>query len=127
MNRVFAEYRDRLVNALPMDDHAFTTKLYNNKMFPGNLLSRIKSLPTESDKAYHFLENFIKPSINIDGTAEFEKLISVMKTSGYSHMKWLANEMESASERNSKGSYVCHNFIYVAIPVFEISQQKIER
>ena len=118
MNCVFAEYRDRLVNALPMDDQEFTTKLYSNNMLPGNLLSHIKSLPTESDKAYHFLENVIKTSFNIDGTAEFEKLISVMKTSGYSHMKWLANEMESASERNSKGSYVCRNFIYVAIPVF---------
>ena len=109
--KVYTKYMDKLVKALPMDDVTFTTKLSSSGILPVGVDSYIKSLPTQSNKADHFLKNVIKGSLDIGETAEFKKLISVMKTCEYPHIERLANKMKSDIEKESKGTYVCNNFM----------------
>ena len=93
--KVYMEYMDKLVKALPMDDITFTTQLAKHGILPHSVAAHIKSLPTQSDKADHFLKNVIKPSLDIDETSEFDNLLTVMTSCGYAHVERVANKMKS--------------------------------
>ena len=101
--KVYGMYMDKLVKVLPMDDITFTTKLAKYKILPDSVAAHIKSLPTQSDKADHFLKNVIKPSLDIDETSEFDNLLAVMESCGYSHIERLANKMKSDLDTESIG------------------------
>ena len=104
--KVYVKYMDKLVTVLPLDDVTFTTQLASNEILPDSVAAHIKSLGTQSDKADYYLKKVIKPALDINETAEFKKLITVMEKCGYSHVKTVANKMKSDLEKELKGTYV---------------------
>ena len=101
--KVYKAYMDKLVKALPMDDITFTTNLAKHGILPDGVAAHIKSLPTQSVKADYFLNNIIKPSLDIDETFEFENLLAIMARCGYSHVERMANKMKRDLDTESVG------------------------
>ena len=90
---VYEKYSEKLVECLPMEDCLFINKLSTHKLLPGNtgnLVKADKALPTQADKASHFLNYVIKPALRIDDTCSFDNLLSVMEHCDYIHVKNLA-------------------------------------
>ena len=129
--KVYKKYMDKLIKALPMNDIRFTTQLAGNGILPPGVASHIEALSTSPDKADHFLNNAIKTSLDIDETAEFNKLITVMEKCGYSHVERMANKMKSDLDKELKGTYVrtyvtavcMYVCMYVAYEIFNLTLQ----
>ena len=115
--KVYNKYREKLVKVLPMNDVTFLAKLTSNEILPDNVGAHIKSLslPTQSDKADYYLNNVIKESLDIDETAEFNKLITVMEKCGYSHVERMTTKMKSDLDKELKGTYVCNMLLYIYV------------
>ena len=118
--KVYMKHIENLVKALPMDDVKFITQLTSNGILPDSVAAHIESLPTQSDKADYYLKKVIKPALDINETAEFKKLITVMEKCGYSHVKTMANKMKSDLEKELKGTYVCNSCVCMYV-TYEIS------
>ena len=101
--KVYKENIDKLIKVLPMDDVTFTTQLTKHKILPDSVDAHDKSLSTQSDKADYYLKNVTKPSLDINETAEFEKLLTVMESCGYAHVERLASKMKSDIDNELKG------------------------
>ena len=101
--KVYMEYMDTLVKAMPMDDITFTTQLSKNGILPHSVAAHIKSLSTSFDKVDHFLKNVIKPSLDVDETYKLEKLLAVMGSCGYAHVEKLASIMKLDLDMESVG------------------------
>ena len=94
---VFQQFYCKLVDTLPMDDVRFIAKLYSERLLPGNVKNELKSQKTSADKAAHFLDNVIEPSVTSDGGSSFDKLLTVMEGSEYQHVKELAGQIRQKS------------------------------
>ena len=92
---VFQQFSCQLVDTLPMDDVRFITKLYSERLLPGNLKSQVKAQKTSADKAALFLDSVIEPSVTGDGGSSFNKLLHVMTDCEYQHVKELAKQIRS--------------------------------
>ena len=109
--KVYEDNMVKLVKALPMNDVTFTTQLSSKKILPASVDAHIKSLPTQPNKADYYLNNVIKPALDIGETEELETLITVMEKSGYSHVQKLAKAMKSDLDIELKGEYrIWQNF-----------------
>jgi len=85
-----------------MDDPVFRSELYSNNLLPGSLKSEIKAIPTTAAKAEHFLDC----GINND-SANFQKLVKVMKDSTHDRVQMVAIHITDAVESKTKnGTYV---------------------
>ena len=102
--KVYQNNTEKLVTVLPMNDVKFATRLKENKILPDSVDAHIKSLPTESDKADYYLNNVIKKSLDIDETAEFENLLTVMEKCGHASVEKLATKMKSDLYKGVKGT-----------------------
>ena len=102
--KIYEENLEKLVTVLPMNDVKFTTRLKRKKILPDSVDAHIKSLPTESDKADYYLNNVIKKSLDIDETAEFENLLTVMEKCEYPHIERLTVKMKSDLDNEVKGN-----------------------
>ena len=98
---VFQQFSCQLVDTLPMDDVRFITKLYSERLLPGNLKSQVKSQKTSADKAALFLDSVIESSVTSDGGNIFDKLLDVMRDSEYQHVKELAKQIRSNLAKRS--------------------------
>ena len=98
---VFQQFSCQLVDTLPMDDVRFITKLYSERLLPGNLKSQVKAQKTSADKAALFLDSVIEPSVTSDGGSCFDKLLNVMMNSEYAHVKELAEQIRSNLRKGS--------------------------
>ena len=91
--KVYDDNYESLVNVLPMNDALFTAKLTGKSLLPENVGSHIDSLPTGADKAKHFLQNVIKPSLAVNDTRDLNNFISIMKESNYRPLNTIAAKM----------------------------------
>ena len=98
-NKIYIGYSEKLLY-LPMNDNTFIAKLNTQNLLPGDTESKIEGKSTPIDKASYFLNNIIKPSIDLDNGDCFNKLLSVMEQCGYDYIKQLASEIRSAIEGN---------------------------
>ena len=73
-----------------MDDAIFRAKLFSNDLLPGDLRNQLNLWTKSVDKASHFLDSAIKPSVTIDGGSSFLKLLIVMEDSKYENVRKLA-------------------------------------
>lgn len=87
---VFTKFYVRLTE-LPIND--IIGELYANNLLPGDHKSKVKSLSTPKDKAQHFLDEVIQPSLKIGYTEQFDILISIMESSDNGTLKHLAKEI----------------------------------
>ena len=91
---IFMDFYPKLIEMLPMNDCTFTAKLYSQKLLPGNLKEKVKSLPTSADKAEHFLDTMImQPSAEIINDDSFEKLLRIMEDSKFNSLNNLAQQI----------------------------------
>ena len=97
--QVYTKYIEKLVRCLPMDDVLFIAKLSTEELLPGNTESSIKARPTSADKSAYFLSQVIRPSLDIDETASFDTLLSVMEACEYAHVKTLAAQIKNEIAR----------------------------
>ena len=95
MLEVFKKFYEELTTALPIND--MTEKLYSNSLLPGNQKAKVQSLSTPKEKAQHFLDAVIRQSLEIGYTEQFDKLISIMKSSDDPTLKHLAKRIREHS------------------------------
>ena len=88
--KAFKEFYIKLME-LPINDMIET--LYANNLLPGDHKAKVKSLSTPKDKAQHFLDAVIKPSLEIGYTEQFEQLISIMESSDNRMLPFLAQQI----------------------------------
>ena len=89
--RVIAEFYAELVEVLPINELLAVFRA--NKILCGNHKTKFKSLSTQKEKARYFLDEVIKPGLNVGRVDQFKKMISVMKSSDDSTVKHLAKQM----------------------------------
>lgn len=92
--KVYKDYCEKLLQ-LPMQDATFIAKLATKNLLPGNTESKIEAESIPVNKASCFLNSVIKPSLDVDNTNSFKRLLSVMKQCEYDFIKELAVEIES--------------------------------
>ena len=68
-------------------------ELFANNLLPGDHKATIKSLSTPKEKAQHFLDEVIKPSLKIGYTEQFDKLISIIESSDNPTLQFLAQQI----------------------------------
>ena len=115
-SKVFQRFYAKLVKTLPMDDALFIAELFSANLLPGNIKNQVKSMNTKADKATHFLDHVIQPSVASGVGKSFDDLIEIMADSEYDGVKELAKlircrlkEAAESSETSGKLTY----FIYV--------------
>ena len=109
--KAYEENFDKLVDCLSMQDTTFIAKLSTHDLLPGNTNSEIGALLTTADKASYFLRTVVKPALDISDTSSFEKLLSLMETCGYAHVKKLARAIKSEMDEatNTEQGMYNHN------------------
>ena len=86
-----------------MDDTLFIAKLFSNDLLPGDLKNQLKLLHrTSADKAGHFLDSVIEPSVTSDGGSSFDKLLNVMEDCEYQHVKELAKQIRTVTSQTKR-------------------------
>lgn len=74
---VFRKNYPQLMRILPMNDEFFLADLYAENLLPGSLKDDLKLLPI-SQRATKFLDEVIKPSIEINDCTKFQTLLRLM-------------------------------------------------
>ena len=87
---MFRDFYPQLVEMLPMDDVTFLSKLYTVNLLPGNVKDQVQSMNTSADKAAHFLDHVIKPSVTTGVGSLLDDLIKVIEDGEYDGVKKLA-------------------------------------
>ena len=103
--QVFLHYYPQLVEILPMNDATFTAALVPYDLLPGDLKDQLEARKTSKDKATHFLDNAIKPSIIIGDDSSFTNLLSVMADGDFPGVKNLAKLIEDSMTDNGEYTY----------------------
>ena len=80
---------------LPMNDVTFLSKLVSANLLPGNVRDQVKSKSTPKDKAVHFLDYVIQPSVTTGVGNSFDDLIKLMEDSEYNGVKEMAKLIRS--------------------------------
>ena len=112
MSQIYANYLDRLVKCLPMDDTHFITKLSAQQLLPGNTESKIKTISTQAEKASYFLSHVIKPALDIDDMLGFNKLLLVMQECEYDYVQRLSGKISDDIKLDNTGTYI---YTYLAM------------
>jgi len=87
----FVKFYSMLIESLQMS--SLTSTLYSQRLLPGNLKDKIGSFSIDKEKACYFLDEVIKPGLEVGNTAPFEKMLGIMETSDNSTMKHVAGDM----------------------------------
>ena len=111
--RVFTEFYAKLTETLPIKD--LETELYANELLTDHHKAQVHSLTTKKEKARYFLDEVIKPGLNIGYTEQFNKMMSVLESSDDPVVKFLMKQIQefvfdglhstSSIDDNSKDSY----------------------
>jgi len=99
---IFKKYYPKLIRSLPMNDEYFMAELYGKDLLPGDLKADIESLPTSAKRASKFLDEVIKPSVEVNDDRKFHMLLSSMKQIDDVTIKELADKV-----RTSLGTIRC--------------------
>jgi len=106
-SEVFKHFYVKLVRMLPMNDAIFMAKLFSAKLLPGDVKYQVESMSTQADKATHFLDRVIQPSVTSGVGRHFYDLIKVMEDSEYNGVKELAklirNELRERAVNSETG------------------------
>ena len=108
---VFKKFYLELTKVLPMIINSLVTKLYSDKLLSGDQKSSIDSLATSKEKTVYFLDEVIKPGLEISYTKLFDEMLRVMKSSDDPTVNYLVNEIHKFSTSSSmpsaqaKGNY----------------------
>ena len=95
----YDKYSENLIKCLPMNDTLFIAKLSTYKLIPGDTSDQLKALPTRAAKASYFLDNVIKPALDVDDTSSFDDLLSVMEQCDYGHVKKVSSKIKSEIDK----------------------------
>ena len=90
---VFKKFYSELTKVLPMIINILVTTFYSSKLLSGDHKSCIDSLPTNKKKAEYFLDEVIKPGLEIKYTEQFDEMLKVMANSDDPAVKYLVDEM----------------------------------
>ena len=94
-SEVFTQFFAKLARSLPMDDPIFVAELFSHDLLPGDHYDKVKSpAKTRAEKATHFLDSVIKPTISTDDGRCFIELLNVMEDSDFG-IKELAQQIRS--------------------------------
>ena len=93
--RAFTAFYAKLTEALPIKD--LLAELYANKLLPGNHKAAVESLSTKIEKAQYFLDEVIKPGLNIGYIGQFNKMITVMESSDDPVVNYLAKQIQECA------------------------------
>ena len=102
LKQVFQDYYPKLVEILPMNDATFIAELVPHGLLPGDLKHQLEAQNTSKDKATHFLDNAIKPSINIDDDSNLTKLLSVMAGGDFQSVRNLSKQIKDSLADDGK-------------------------
>ena len=94
---IIQTFFSQLILVLPMDN----LSLFNSQgLLPGNHKNKIKSLTTQPEKAEYFLDSFldnvIRPGLEIGYDKQFKDLLKLMENSDDSKVKHLADKITTA-------------------------------
>ena len=67
---------------------------YSHCLLPGDHKANIDVLETQKKKAEYFLDNVIKPGLEVGYTGQFDKMLNVMETSDDPAVKFVAAEIK---------------------------------
>ena len=98
---VFKKFYSELTTVVPMIINDLVTKLYSDKLLSGNQKSNIDSLATGKEKTVYFLDEVIKPSLEIDCTKLFDEILKIMESSDDAAVHYLADKMHKFSQSTS--------------------------
>ena len=98
--KVFKVYYPKLVRLLPMNDECFMSDLYGEDLLPGDLKADVESLPTK--RASKFLDNVIKPSVEINDSRKLHILLKLMKENDNTSIKELADKIRMSLDGTIK-------------------------
>ena len=76
-----------------MNDECFMSDLYGEDLLPGDLKADVESLPTSTKRASKFLDNAIKPSVEINDSRKLHILVKLMKENDDNSIKELADKI----------------------------------
>ena len=108
---VFKKFYSKLTKVLPMIINSLVTKLYSDKLLSGDQKSSIDSLASSKEKTVYFLDEVIKPGLEIHYTKLFDEMLRVMESSDDPTVNYLVNEIYKFSTSSSmpsaqaKGNY----------------------
>ena len=89
-----------------MNDATFTAALVPYDLLPGDLKDQLEARNTSKDKATHFLDNAIKPSIIIGDDNSFTNLLSVMAGGDFPGVRNLAKQIKDSLADNGESVYI---------------------
>ena len=75
---MYENFRIKLIKSLPMSDALFFEVLKKRKLFSCDLEGQVKTQGTKAEKTAWFLDNAIKPSLDVGKVEPLHKLLSVM-------------------------------------------------
>ena len=92
VKKAFKKFYNELTEALPMND--LLAEFSASKLLSGNHKNILESLSTQKEKAKYFLDQVIKPGLNIGYTEQFNKMINVMESSDDPVVKYLVKQIQ---------------------------------
>ena len=90
--RAFKHFYTKLTQALPIKD--LVAHFYANNLLPGNHKAKMETLGTPKEKTEYFLDEVIKPGLNIGYTGQFSKMVNIMESSDDPVVNFLATEIK---------------------------------
>ena len=90
---VFKSFYSQLTAVLPMDN---LSEFDSRGLLPGNHKNKIKLLTTLPEKAEYFLDNVIRPGLEIGYDQQFKHMLKLMENSDDSKLKHLAESIDTA-------------------------------
>ena len=101
---VFKRFYSELAKVLPMIINELIVIFYTSNLLPDGHKFHIDVLPTNKEKAEYFLDNVIKPGLEINYTKRFDKMLEVMMNSDDPAVKYLVDEMQMFISSSSVSS-----------------------
>ena len=90
---VFKKFYSELTAILPMTITSLVTKFYSTKLLSGDQKSNIDSLATGKEKTMYFLDEVIKPSLEIKYTILFDEMLKIMESIDNPTVRYLVDEI----------------------------------
>ena len=90
---VFKKFYSELTAILPMIITSLVTKFYSTKLLSGDQKSNIDSLATGKEKTMYFLDEVIKPSLEIKYTILFDEMLKIMESIDNPTVRYLVDEI----------------------------------
>ena len=103
---IFKKFYSELTKVLPMIINSLVTKLYSDKLLSGDQKSTIDSIATGKEKTVYFLDEVIKPGLEINYTKLFDEMLRVMESSDDPTVNYLVNEIQKFRSSSSSMSSI---------------------